>query len=191
MYIVILRAVVAGALLAVSIGETAAQQPAPPAAQPQTAPQSSQPNPQRTTATYDDWVVRCEIQAGPPQQKICDMAQLAQVQGQANPISRVGIAKPAKGEAVKLVIQLPVNVSVPGGVKIQADDKDPGLVAPFKRCIPAGCFAEVDLKDDMMKKLRAAAQSWKMQLKDGGEHEVAIPLSLKGFAQAYDALLKQ
>jgi len=183
MYIVILRAVAAGALLVASIGGTAAQQPAPQPAQP--------PNPQRTTATYDDWVVRCEIQAGPPQQKICDMAQLAQVQGQANPISRVGIAKPAKGEAVKLVIQLPVNVSVPGGVKIQADDKDPGLMAPFKRCIPAGCFAEVDLKDDTMKKFRAAAQPLKMHLKDGGEHDVAIPLSLKGFAQAYDSLMKQ
>jgi invasion protein IalB len=30
-----------------------------------------------------------------------------------------------------------------------------------------------------------------MHLKDGGEHDVAIPLSFKGFAQAYDALLKQ
>src|SRR5690348_14311056 len=100
MHIVTLRAALAGALLLVSIGGSAAQQPAP----------QSQPNPQRTTATYDDWVVRCEIQVGPPQQKVCDMAQLAQVQGQTNPISRVGIPKPAKGEAVKLVIQLPVNV---------------------------------------------------------------------------------
>jgi invasion protein IalB len=187
MYIVSLRPAAAGALLLVSIGSAVAQQPAP---QQQTAPQS-QPNPQRTTATYDDWVVRCEIHAGPPQQKICDMAQMAQVQGQANPISRVGIPKPGKGEGLKLLIQLPINVSIPGGVKFQTDDKDPGLLAPFKRCIPAGCFAELDLKDDMMKKFRAAAQSWKMHFKDGGEHDVAIPLSLKGFAQAYDALMKQ
>jgi invasion protein IalB len=153
-YIVNLRAAAAGALLGAFIGETAAQPAAPPATQP-----AQPPNPQRTTATYDDWVVRCEVHPGPPQRKLCDIAQMAQVQGQANPISRVGIPKPAKGEAIKLVIQLPVNVSVPGGVKIQADEKDPGPVAPFKRCVPAGCFAEVDLKDDTMKKFRAGAQS--------------------------------
>ncbi len=185
---IITRATVAGALLAGFVGVAAAQQPAPPA---QSAPPPAQPNPQRTTATYDDWLVRCEIQPGPPQQKICDMAQMAQMQGQANPVSRVGIPKPAKGEAVKLIIQLPVNVWLPTGVKLQADDKDPGVVVPFKRCVPAGCFAELDLKDDLMKKFRAAAQPWKMHFKDAAERDAAIPLSLKGFGQAYDALLKQ
>jgi invasion protein IalB len=190
MHIVTKRAAVAGALLIAFIGAyitaAVAQQPAPATPQP-----AQQPNPQRTTATYEDWIVRCEIAPGPPPQKNCDMAQMAQVQGQANPISRVGIAKPAKGEAVKLVIQLPVNVALAGGVKLAADDKDPGTVAPFKRCVPAGCFAELDLKDDMMKKFRAATESWKMNFKDGADHDAAIPLSFKGFGLAYDALLKQ
>jgi invasion protein IalB len=180
------RTAMAGALLAAFMSAAVAQQPAPPQ-----QPQQPQQNPQRTTATYDDWIVRCETQPGPPQQKICDMAQMAQVQGQANPISRVGIAKPAKGEPIRLVIQLPVNVTVANGVKLQANDKDPGLLAPFKRCIPAGCFAEVDVKDDAMKKFRSATEPWKMQLKDGADHDVAIPLSFKGFGQAFDALLKQ
>ena len=186
MHIVTKRAAMAGALLVAVIGGAAAQQQPPPAPQP--APQQQ---PQRTTATYDDWVVRCETVTGPPQQKACDMAQMAQVQGQANPISRVGIAKPAKGEPVRLVIQIPVNVTLAAGVKLQADDKDPGMVAPFKRCVPAGCFAELDLKDDAMRKFRAAAAPWKMHLKDAADHDVTIPLSFKGFGQAFDALLKQ
>src|SRR5215470_12222473 len=44
---------------------------------------------QRTTATYNDWTVQCETQAGPPQQRVCDMAQVAQVQNQ--PFSRLAI----------------------------------------------------------------------------------------------------
>jgi invasion protein IalB len=191
MHVTTKRAAIAGSLLVAFfgaffdpfLGAAVAQQPAP-----QPPPQQT---PQRTTATYEDWIVRCEIQSGPPQQKICDMAQMAQVQGQANPISRVGIAKPAKGEAVKLVIQLPVNVTLASGVKLAADDKDPGLLAPFRRCVPAGCFAELDLKDDTMKKFRAATESWKTRLQDGTDHDVAIPLSFKGFGLAFDALLKQ
>jgi invasion protein IalB len=180
----------------------AAQQPTPPRPaaprppQPQQNAQAPQPapaeqTPQRTTATYGDWVVRCDIQPGPPAQKICAMEQLAQVQGQPNPISRVAVPLPAKGAAAKLIVQLPVNVSLSTAVKIMSDSKDPGISAPFKTCVPAGCFADIDLKDDMQKKFRTAAEGGKLQFKDAAEHDVAIPLSFKGYGQAFDALLKQ
>jgi len=147
--------------------------------------------PQRTTATYGDWVLRCEILPGPPAQKNCDMEQLAQVQGQTNPISRVAIPLPTKGEAPKLFVQLPVNASFAVPIKIMADGKDTGVTTPFRRCVPAGCFGELDLKDDLQKKFRAAGEPGKIVFNDASDHEVAIPLSFKGFAQAYEALLKQ
>jgi invasion protein IalB len=191
-------ALLAGALLMWLAGGAAAQQARPPAAPrpPQASPpapsaQVSPPEPQRTTATYGDWVLRCEIQPGPPLQKTCAMEQLAQVQGQTNPISRAAIALPAKGEPPKLIVQLPVNVSLSAPVTITYDSKDPGVSTPFRRCIPAGCFTEIDLKDDLQKKFRTSAEAGKIQFKDSAEHEVAIPLSFKGFGQAFDALLKQ
>jgi invasion protein IalB len=197
-----------------SVGTAAAQQPAPkpappkPAAQhqapaapaptpqaqaaPPAAPAAVDQNPQRTTASYGDWVVRCESVAGPPPQKNCDMEQLAQVQGQANPISRVAIPLPAKGEAPKLFVQLPINVSFMAPLKITAGEKDAGITAPFRRCVPAGCFVEIELKDDLQKKFRAAAtEPGKILFKDAADRDVAIPLSFKGFAQAFEALLKQ
>jgi invasion protein IalB len=156
-----------------------AQHPAPPpATQGQATPAAPvDQTPQRTTASYGDWVVRCETTPGPPPQKNCDMEQLAQVQGQAQPISRVAIPLPPKGEGPKMFIQLPINVS---------------FAAPFRRCVPAGCFAEVELKDDLQKKFRAAAaEPGKIVFKDAGDRDVTIPLSFKGFAQAFEALLKQ
>jgi len=72
-----------------------------------------------------------------------------------------------------------------------ADAKDAGVSTPFRRCIPAGCFAEVELKDDLQKKFRAAAEPGKILFKDAADRDVAIPLSFKGFAQAFEALLKQ
>jgi invasion protein IalB len=172
-----------------------AQQPAPrpaprPAPAPRPQPQTAPPavGPQRTSATYGDWVVRCEIPEGQTQ-KTCDMEQLAQMQGQT--ISRIAIPLPIKGQEAKLIIQLPVNVSLAGGVKIEVDAKDRGLIVPFTRCVPGGCLAEAALKEDEMKRFRAETQPGKMVYKNAADQPVTIPLSFKGFGQAYEALIRQ
>jgi len=198
-------AIVTGLLLSALAGAAAAQQPAAPKpaaprpaqhpapapAQQAQAPAPTDQNPQRTTASYGDWVVRCETTAGPPPQKNCDMEQLAQVQGQANPISRVAVPLPQKGEPPKMFIQLPINVSFSAPLKITVDAKDAGITTPFRRCVPAGCFGEVELKEDLQKKFRGSNEAGKITFKDAADRDVAIPLSFKGFAQAFEALLKQ
>ena len=201
----------AAALLLTFAGAATAQQPPPkpappkpapaqhpaPATQGQATPVAPAPapadqTPQRTTATYGDWTVRCETIPGPPVQKNCEMDQLAQMQGQANPISRVVIPLMPKGEPPKLFVQVPINVSFTAPLKMTADAKDAGISTPFRRCVPAGCFVEIDLKDDLQKKFRAAtAESGKILYKNAGDQDVTIPVSFKGFAQAYEALLKQ
>jgi invasion protein IalB len=145
---------------------------------------------QSTSATYDDWVIRCVTQAGPPPQKTCDMEQMTQVQGKNTPLSRVAIARPMKAPPIKLVIQLPVNVWLPPGIKIMLHDKDPGYAGVFTYCVPAGCFAEVEATDDTLKKFRAATEPGKIVFKNAGQQDIAVPLSFKGFGQAYDALSK-
>jgi invasion protein IalB len=183
----------AGLLLLTPAGGAAAQQqPRKPAAaqssdQPATAPNDA---PQRTTATYDDWVMQCEAVGSPPQ-KACQMVQTTLVQGKNTPFSLVAIPHPVRGQPVRLVVQVPVSVSFATTLRIRVDDADPGIAAPFARCLPAGCFAEFDLKDDYLKKFRTASGVGKFSFADAGGHDVAIPFSLKGFAQAYDALVKE
>ena len=169
----------------------AAPRPAP-AARPQqpAAPAAPVEGPQRTSASYGDWVVRCEITTTQPPQKNCDMEQLAQMQGQANPISRVAIPLPAKGQPARLIIQVPVNVSLGAPVRISADNKD-HLTVAFHRCIPAGCFADTELKEDEIKRFRAETAAGKLLYKDSADRDVTIPLSFKGFGQAFEALIKQ
>ncbi len=187
----------AGALLMTVAVSAAAQEPPrrPPTpratrAQPEQAPAKDEA-PQRTTATYEDWVVQCETRAGPRPEKVCDMAQVTQVRGKNIPFSRVAIAYPAKGHPVKLVVQLPVNASFLTNVRIQTSDFDPGLAAPFARCVPVGCFADFDLAEDTLKKFRAAFGTGKLSFTDATRHDVVVPLSFKGFGQAFDALAKE
>src|SRR5262245_48265922 len=124
----------AGAAMLLTLAAAAvAQQPAPkpappkPAQHPAPAQQAQPPqaqaapadqNPQSTTASYGDWVVRCQLTAGPPPQKHCEMDQTALMQGQATPFSRILIPLPPKGEPAKLYIVLQINVSFTVPVKM-------------------------------------------------------------------------
>lgn len=172
-------ALAASLLIAIAGGAAAQQQP--PATE----------TPQRTTATYDDWVVQCDTPAQSTQ-KVCDMTQVtqAQVQGRSVPYSRVAIAHPVRGQPVRLTVQVPINVSFATSVRIQTADNDPGMTAPFARCVPTGCFADFELRDDLLKKLRAADGTGKLSFADSGGHEIHIPVSFKGFNQAFEALAK-
>ena len=147
--------------------------------------------PQSTTATYADWIVQCQMQAGPPAEKICDMAQVTQIQGRNIPFSRVAVAHPTKGQPIKLVVQVPVNVSFATSVRIQTSDSDSGVAAPFARCLPNGCFADFEIKDDTLKKFNSNVGIGKLSFADGGGHELTVPLSFNGFKQAFEALEKE
>ena len=85
---------------------------------------------------------------------------------------------PVKGQPIKLVIQVPTNVTLSTNVHIQTADADPGVAAPFARCAPSGCFVDFELKDDMVKKFRAASGNGKITYADVTGHEVAVSLSL-------------
>lgn len=168
----------------------AAQLPAAQSASPQAVIGNG---PQRTTATYEDWIVQCETQAGPPPRKVCEMAQLTQlqVQGKTQPFSRMIVPQPAKNAPSILFVQVPVNVTFATKVKILASESDQGLEAPFARCVPDGCFAEFQLAADSLLKLRTASSGGKLSFADSTGRIVTIPLSFNGFAKGYDALLKE
>jgi invasion protein IalB len=172
------------AALAATVVAAAAQQQMTQAPAPVETPQS-------TTATYADWVVQCQTRAGPPPEKVCDMGQVTQLQGKNVPFSRVAVAQPVKGQPVRLSVQVPVNASFAANVRVQTSDADPGIAAPFARCLPGGCFADFDLKDDVLKKLRAASGAGKLSFADAAGHDVSVPVSFNGFAQAFDALARE
>lgn len=143
--------------------------------------------PQRTTATYQDWTVRCEVAATG---KICEMAQAMQIQGQAQPVTQIALGQQSKGAPMKIVLQVPINVWLPAGAKLVINEKEPGIAAVYGRCLPAACLADADLKDDQIKKLRGLTENGKLQFKDAAQQDVVIPVSFKGFDQAYDAMQK-
>lgn len=145
---------------------------------------------QSTSATYSDWVFQCANEGSPPK-KICDIAQVTQVRGKNITFSRVAMESAAKGKPEKLTIQLPVNVSLRDPVEIQIPGTPSStLSATFDRCVPVGCFASAQIKDDVFRKFNATEGMGKVTFKDAAGRDIAVPMSFKGFRQAFDALSK-
>jgi invasion protein IalB len=143
--------------------------------------------PQRTTATYADWTVRCVMQ---DKSKSCEMAQTIQIKGRPQPISQIAIGRQTKDGQLKMVFEVPIDVWLPDGAELVTAQKQANVSAKFTRCIPAGCFAEADISATTIKELRSLKKNGKLQFKDARKQLVAIPVSFKGFSDAYDALQK-
>jgi invasion protein IalB len=188
---------VVAALIAAPLTTAPAQTPPPPAkrppataapkdAPPKEAPRAAQ-GPSATTAVYGDWVVRCSQQAGT---RTCEAAQTIFAQGQQDPIALIAIGREKQGAPMRLVVQLPLNVTVSTRAKITLGEADPPLELNFERCIPSSCFAMIQSADDAVRRLRAHPDAARISYKDASDKDVAFQFSLRGIAPALDALAK-
>ena len=169
----------------------AAAQTRPAAAAP-SPPPSVAPNPSLTTATYGDWVLRCDAPQTGNGQRICQATQTVQVRGQSTPIAQIAFGHAASNEPVKFVVVLPVDVMFPSVVTIAIGDKDPEPVQlAWHRCVPVGCFAEAVSTADAVKRWRGESGEGKLTFKDAVGRDVVVPVSFRGLAQALDALARQ
>jgi invasion protein IalB len=180
-------------LAGTALAQAPAQRPAPAPQRPAQAQATPAPGavsqPDNTTATYGDWVLRCQTSVAA---RVCEIVQTLEAQGQRGPVALVAIGRPVKDEPIKLVIQVPPNLSLGNnaGVRVSIADKDEAT-AVFQRCLPGGCFAEVALSDDVFKRWRGFGEAGQMRYLDAGKREVALPLSFRGFPAAAEALLRE
>jgi invasion protein IalB len=188
-------AMLAGLGPATGLAQPAAQRPAAPAP---AAPADSSPD--RTMAVFTDWVVRCEARAaggGAPAARLCEMAQTTQDQRQ-QPVAVLAIGRTAKGEPLRLVAQVPVNIQVgpPARLVLEIPNRpaEAPLVIAFRNCMPRGCFAELELRDEaVLRRLRGrpAEAAGRLEWKDAGGGDASVPVSFRGFGAALDALAKE
>jgi invasion protein IalB len=156
------------------------------------APANVGAEPQSTSATFGDWVLRCQRQGdGAAAPKVCEVALTVQTSQKAT-IAQIALGRLAKGEALHLTAQLPVDVSFPSVVKLFAGDKDAHpLELEWRRCAQIGCFADTILSDEQVQQLRARSEPERLEFVEATGRAVRIPLSFRGLAPALDALAKE
>jgi invasion protein IalB len=174
----------------------AAQKPAPPVAQtPEPSPPAADSlgaDPQVTTATFGDWTLRCQFtgqDAG--RQKTCEVAQTLQAEGQQGVLAQIAVGRLSTREPLKVTVLFGVNILIPGQLRMAVDDKDGQPVElAWRRCIPAGCLGDGELREEVLKRWRAQSGRGVIHLKDGSGRDVNLPFSFRGLARALDGFAK-
>lgn len=173
----------------------AARKPAAPAAAPAAAPKTPGPalgtnedsGPTRTTATYDDWVVRCERSDVVGGAKVCEAAQTLQIGNQQQQlVAQVVFGRLTKEAPLRLVVQLPVGVWLPAGVQFAFGEKPHTVSSQYKFCIRA-CIADVELSAEDVAALAAAPGPGKLDFLDRNQQPVSLQISFKGLPAALAA----
>lgn len=163
--------------------------PRPSSAEPaQASPVTS---PDRTTATFGDWLLRCERVTEAA--RSCEVAQVIAAQGSAQPIAQIALARAANNQpALALLIQVPVNVMLSAPLRLIGEDRDPLVVeTAWQRCVPAGCFAGTDVRLDAVTRLRNRPEPAWIEFRDSAGRELRLAMSVRGLGAALDALARE
>jgi invasion protein IalB len=168
----------------------AVAQAAAPAAAAAPAPVGAEP--QSTTATYGDWVLRClRGTAADPAQRLCEVGQTLEVKGQGV-VAQIALGRTGgTKEPVRMTVVLPPNVMLPSVVRVGLGETDQSAVdLAWQRCLPGGCVAEGEIRDDLLKSWRAQTASGQIRFVSASSKPVNLTFSFRGLGVALDNLAK-
>jgi invasion protein IalB len=137
--------------------------------------------------------LRCQRLADPAAtNKLCEISLTIQAGQQPAPIAQIAMGRLAKTDPYHLTAHVPTNISLPSVVNFSTGDKDTHRQElAWRRCAPAGCFADSTLTDAQWMGLRGQTDMGSLEFIDAVGRPVKLPVSFRGLAQAMDALVKQ
>lgn len=150
-------------------------------------PQSK--NPEMTGSSirsqHGDWQVVCKPPPADSKSEVCAIVQSVTAQDRDNVGLTVYFQKFANGVRV-LRVFAPLGILLPPGLGLKIDNVDVGH-APFLRCHSFACYAQVTAEPSLLEQLSKGKNAIFIifQTEDAG---IGIPLSLRGFAEAFAQL---
>ena len=148
-------------------------------------------DPQMTTASFGDWIERCQrVNVSGESRRLCEVALTVAAQGQTAPLAELAIGRVKKSDPLRVTLVLPVNVGFPSTPKIEIGDAGDPMELAWRQCVPAGCFAEATFSSETQRAWREA-KSAKVESKASNGQAFNFPISLRGLPQALDAMAKE
>lgn len=136
-------------------------------------------------ATHGAWQLRCGQPAGAKVEK-CAMVQSVKAEDRPNVGLTVIFLRSFDGKTRILRVVAPLGVLLPTGLGLKIDNADVGN-APFLKCGPVGCVAEVVVNDDIMNKMKTGTNAVFIIFQTP-EYGIGVPISLAGFADGIGQL---
>jgi invasion protein IalB len=166
------------------------QQPQVQQSQPSEQAQPKPPEPQ----VFQDWRVQCEnaggaqSKAGDGQSKHCYMFQSLLLRESGQRLLLFAITTETKDGMPMALVRVPLGVLLPPGLNLQVDDGASKRL-PYARCHQQGCDVQFELDKTLMSAMKAGLKA-EVTFVDPRRQPVTVPLSLKGFTAALNALAK-
>ena len=159
-----------------------------PAAAPATSPTQSTPAPAAAGEPKGPgWAVNCKSEATEKGLE-CRMSQTVVLKQSGQVLTNVTFRIPSDTKKPEVIVQLPLGVSLAPGATFQVDD-NPAQRLNFRACDRNGCFAITPVTPEMLAVLRRGKQI-KIGFQNLAEKPITVPLSLDGFGDAYEKMLK-
>jgi len=135
-------------------------------------------------------VTRC-AREGADKQPVCESVQSLVAQGQNTTLAQIAIGRLTPKSPLRLTLVLPVNIAVERAPRMQIEDQANSLVTlTFRRCMPSGCFADLEIKPETLNLWRTATKPGQILYRNSANQDLTLPFSFRGLGQALDALPK-
>jgi len=154
------------------------------------APAAGGAAPERTTATFGDWVLRCEARAANAPGRHCELLQSLQDQ-RGQPVAQFAFGRTTRNAPIRVVVLIPANITVAAPMRLNLDDGGQPIPIVLRACGPRGCVADGEVDAATIARLRGREAQGRLEYRDATNAEVALPFSPRGFAQALDALSRE
>jgi invasion protein IalB len=182
------------------LAQTAPAQPKPAAPAPRTAPAQQQPapqaQPQQQQQQTGPMVVQVKAEPSQPEwTKVCGKDQNTSseicyttrdfVSDQNQPVLAMAVYD-VKGQQAQKVVRfvMPLGLLLQPGLRFAVDQAQ-AIPGKYVMCLPNGCFAEAQVKDDFINALKKGTNlNVSVQNQIGRELTFAVPAA--GFAKAFD-----
>jgi len=150
-------------------------------------PQASVGQPTSTTATYNDWTVRCRIVVGNDKKtiKICEMIHVVSLKKNKQVIAQIAIGRLPKAKLTKIVFQLPIGVWLRDKLTFNLDGKTV-MSTTYLACQANSCLADAEMTKGLLNQIKSAKVAT-LGFSDASRRKNILPISLKGFQGAYQA----
>jgi len=149
--------------------------------------QEAAPGPRPEVKTVQDWFVRCFPVASPSP---CDMFQELDDQRTHQRVVSLSFAYVPSMDRHALQITVPLEISIPKGLKIQTDTYT-SPVLKYRRCDRNGCYVEMAVDNGLIESLSRSNGSAKVNIVADNGKSYALTFSLKGFSAAHDDMVSQ
>ncbi len=136
-------------------------------------------------ATHGAWQLRCGKPPGARVEK-CALVQSVKAEDRPNVSLTVIFLRSFDGKTRILRVVAPLGVLLPTGLGLKIDNADVGH-APFLKCGPVGCVAEVVANDDLIEKMKTGSSAVFIIFQTP-EFGIGVPISLGGFADGLGEL---